>query len=84
MTDIFNFTFESIQKQYEFAIKENYEFITCYDYASDHLVKGKKQKRKTIINRVDIDFSVKKAEKIGQMFNQLGIKGSFFRKAPCT
>ncbi len=78
MRDIFNFTFESIRKQYEFAIKENYDFITCYDYASNYLVKGKKQKRKTIINRVDIDFSVKKAEKIGQIFNSLDIKGSFF------
>lgn len=35
-------------------------------------------KEKILINRVDIDFSVKKAVKLGKIFNDLGIKATFF------
>jgi len=33
---------------------------------------------KTLVNRVDIDYSVKKAERIGQIMDSLDIKASFF------
>ena len=31
-----------------------------------------------IVNRVDVDFSVKKAKRIWEIFEKLGIKGTFF------
>jgi hypothetical protein len=74
----FEFTFQSIQDQYDFAIKNEYSVITCAEYASKYWSKRKNPKTKILINRIDIDYSVKKAEKLGQIFNQLGIKGSFF------
>jgi hypothetical protein len=78
MNHQFKFTFQSIQDQYDCAIKNGYSIITCAEYASKYWSKRKKPKTKILINRVDIDLSVKKAEKIGQIFNQLCIKGSFF------
>ena len=33
---------------------------------------------KLIVNRIDIDYSVKRADRLGDIFNRLGIKGSFF------
>ena len=73
MNHQFKFTFQSIQDQYDCAIKNGYSIITCAEYASKYWSKRKKPKTKILINRVDIDLSVKKAEKIGQIFNQLCI-----------
>ena len=70
----FDFTFESIREQYEYALKNNYTFVTCAEYAQNK----NKEFNKTIINRIDVDYSVKKAENLGIIFNELGIKGSFF------
>ncbi len=70
----FHFTFRNIEKQYQVALDEGYSFITCEEYVlNKYDINGK-----TIINRVDIDFSVIKAETLGDIFNQLGIKASFF------
>ena len=70
----FHFTFKKIKEQYQAALNKGYSFITCEEYVlnKDALV------NKTIINRVDVDISVKKAEKLGIIFNELGIKASFF------
>jgi hypothetical protein len=70
----FRSTFENLRKQYILAIEKGYEFLTCEAF---FLNKDNLQKQ-TIINRVDIDFSVKKAERLGAMFNELGIKATFF------
>lgn len=70
----FHFTFENIKQQYQVAVKKGYNFITCEGYARN---KSKKYK-KTIINRIDVDYSIKKAEQLGIIFNELGIKASFF------
>lgn len=70
-----NFTFENIENQYKEVIKHGYSIITCKSFA---LQRERKFKQKILINRVDIDISVKKAEKLGEIFNRLGIKASFF------
>jgi len=72
----FHFTFNNIQHQYMAAIDSNYKFITCSDYYN--LKKRNKPIVKTIVNRIDIDVSVKKAEKLIDIFNDLNIKASFF------
>jgi len=70
----FHFTFTNIETQYKTAIDAGYIFLTCADYAKNK----NKLPEKTIVNRIDIDFSVKKAERLQQIFDRLGIKGSFF------
>lgn len=72
----FQFTFENIEQQYKTAIESGYSVITCNDYfelKSKNLVPAK-----CIVNRIDIDLSVKKAEILGMIFKSLGIKGTFF------
>lgn len=71
----FHFTFKNIKSQYQKALDLGYEIIACADY-----IKYKKEEKsnKIIVNRIDVDFSVVKARRLGQIFNELGIKGSFF------
>ena len=71
----FHFTFDNLETQFKTAIDLGYKVLTCEEYV---LNKKLTNEKKILINRVDIDFSVKKAEKIGKMFNDLGIKASFF------
>jgi len=70
----FNFTYSSIRKQYEKALASDYKFLTCEQYIN----KKKNLTSKTIVNRIDIDLSIKKAKKLGNIFNDLEIKGTFF------
>lgn len=70
----FHFTFENLEGQYSEAVTCGYSFVTCADFARKNFV----PEDKIIINRVDIDFSVIKAERIGAIFKKLGIRGSFF------
>jgi hypothetical protein len=69
-----NFSFKSIHEQYEKAIGLGYNFMTCIDYASH----SKNNLGLTIVNRVDVDFSIKKADKLLSIFNSLKIKATFF------
>jgi peptidoglycan/xylan/chitin deacetylase (PgdA/CDA1 family) len=73
----FHFTFYNIKKQYQKAIEAGYDIITCEEY-----YQLKKAKRafpsKILINRVDIDLSVKKTERLVDIFNELNIKATFF------
>ena len=70
----FEFSFSEIETQFKIALDRGYAIMTCADYV----------KRKaalpslTIVNRIDIDFSVKKAERLCKIFDRLNIKGSFF------
>lgn len=70
----FHFTFANIEAQYRAAQDAGYTFVTCLEYAE---CKGNLSNL-TIVNRVDIDFSVTKADRIRDIFDRLGIKGSFF------
>ena len=74
MRNVFHFTFANIEAQYRAALGAGYEFITCLDYVTrkDNLP------ALTIVNRVDIDLSVKKADRLRDIFDRLGIKSSFF------
>jgi hypothetical protein len=72
----FHFTFQNIKEQYEASLKSGYKFITCEQFY--HKKKNGLSDGKYIVNRVDIDFSVKKAEKLIDIFNELNIKASFF------
>jgi hypothetical protein len=74
MKNDFHFTFANIEAQYRTALDAGYQFITCLEYAErkDNLADL------TIVNRVDIDFSVKKADRLRDIFDRIGIKASFF------
>ena len=50
-----------------------YRVITCSDYAE----KNYPLSHKVVVNRIDIDVSVKKAERLGEIYS-LDIKVSFF------
>jgi len=74
MTSDFHFTFANIEAQYRAALNMGYQFITCLEYAE----RKENLPELTIVNRVDIDFSVRKADRLREIFDRLGIKASFF------
>jgi hypothetical protein len=69
------FTFEYIEQEYRQVKEMGYEFITCLEYVD---WKKRKTNEKIVVNRVDIDFSVKKTKVLIDIFNKLEIKASFF------
>ncbi len=76
MNPQFSFTFKNLQEYFGVVLAEGYEVITCKDYVEK---KAKSSTdRKLLINRVDVDFSLKKAKIVAEIFNELSIKGSFF------
>ncbi|MFO0322345.1 MAG: hypothetical protein ACK504_07955 [Bacteroidota bacterium] len=76
MNSKFTFTYKNIKQEYQQVLDMGYKFITCKEFVS--LKNENKLPKKTVVNRVDIDFSVKKNLKLIQIFNELGIKASFF------
>lgn len=72
----FHFTFENIRQQYRDAINNGYEFNTCQQYVLKKACGT--LAAKTIVNRIDIDFSVKKTKPLVDIFNELNIKATFF------
>lgn len=74
MKQDFHFTFANIEAQYQAALDAGYQFITCLEYmaSKDNLPDF------AVVNRVDIDLSVKKADRLRDIFDRLGIKASFF------
>lgn len=72
----FHFTFENIMRQYEAALGAGYIIVTCEKYFKLKNINAVPEK--CIVNRIDIDLSIKKAERLGEIFNKLGILGSFF------
>jgi hypothetical protein len=80
MNNGFHFTFANIEAQYRAALDAGYQFITCLEYADR---KGNLADL-TIVNRVDIDLSVKKADRLRAIFDRLGIKASFFVRLHAT
>ena len=68
------FTFANIEHQYRAALDAGYEFITCEEL----VVKKQNLPDRTIVNRVDIDLSIKKADRLRDIFDRLGIKATFF------
>tara|TARA_R110001632_G_scaffold63318_2_gene151366 strand:+ start:17806 stop:18519 length:714 start_codon:yes stop_codon:yes gene_type:complete len=70
----YSFTWENIEKEYLECLKNEYQIITCEEYVKQ---KGNLT-QKTIVNRIDIDFSVKKVDILLDIFDKLNIKGTFF------
>jgi hypothetical protein len=75
MKNEFKFTWQYIENQFLAVAESGYRVLTCEEYAGAF---EKSELSKILVNRVDIDFSIKKAEKLGKIFNNLGIKGTFF------
>jgi hypothetical protein len=74
MSEKFQFTFDNLEQQYRAALSAGYKFLTCAEYAE----KRKKLPSYTVVNRVDIDLSVKKADRLREIFDRLGVKATFF------
>lgn len=72
----FKFTFKNIEDQYEQVKNLGYKFITCEDYYRTK--KEINSKDRIVVNRVDIDLSIKKAGRLLDIFNGLDIKATFF------
>lgn len=75
MENKFTFTFDYIEKQFEEVLKSGYSIITCEQYID---YKKKNSSHKIVVNRVDIDLSVKKTLRLVNIFNKLKIKATFF------
>ncbi|MCK9236131.1 MAG: hypothetical protein M0Q41_07495 [Bacteroidales bacterium] len=75
MKQTFLFTFDYIKQQYQQVLNYGYTVITCEQYIT---YKRKKETFPVLVNRVDIDLSVKKTENLIDIFNDLGIKATFF------
>ena len=71
MTD---FSYEALHKQLQFALDCGYSFLRCIDYFESK----NDDSKNIIVNRVDVDYSVRKADKLVELFNSLGIKATFF------
>jgi hypothetical protein len=74
MKNNFLFTFKKLEEHYKVALENGYEFLTCNDY----LLRKSNLSPLTIVNRVDIDISVSKAQRLMDIFNLLAIKATFF------
>jgi len=72
----FHFTFANIEHQLAVAVANGYQFLTCGGYVQKKAAGALPVK--TLVNRVDIDLSCKKAKRLAEIFNRLGVKGSFF------
>ena len=72
-----NFTFNYIRGQYEAALIAGYNILSISEF-----IEGSLDNQMTIVNRIDIDESCSKAEKIAQIFNKLN-KRNFFCKTTC-
>lgn len=69
-----SFSFSDLESQFQKAVSMGYEILTCAEYAER---KGNID-QPTIVNRVDIDVSVKKADRLREIFSRNGIRGTFF------
>lgn len=72
---MFKFTFENIKTEFAEVVNCGYKVITCSEYID---YKKSNSDHKVLVNRVDIDFSVKKTATLAELFNGLGIKATFF------
>ena len=74
MSNNFPFTFKNLKDYYQVAINVGYEVMSCYNYTK----RKNRLSELTLVNRVDIDCSMEKAEIICDLFNELEITGTFF------
>jgi len=74
MSDQRQFTWQALEREYQAAQDRGYTFLSCYGY----VLNKTNLPTRTIVNRVDIDLSVKKAERLVRIFDQLSIQATFF------
>lgn len=67
------FTFKHLKEIYTKALDLDYKIYTLKEYFTSNI-----SYKKVLINRVDIDVDIFKAKKIVEIFNSLGIHGTFF------
>ncbi len=72
----FEFTYTNLELHYAQMQKNGYQIMTCKDYVT--LKKLGQLTNKTVVNRIDIDFSIKKIIPLLEIYKRLRIKGSFF------
>lgn len=72
---MFQFTFKNIKTEFQKVLEQGYRVITCFEYID---YKKEKNNDKILVNRVDIDYSVKKTALLVEIFNELNIKATFF------
>lgn len=70
------FTYAYLEEQYRAILDAEYEVLTCAEFIARD--EAGTLGPLTVVNRIDIDFSVARAERLGAIFQRLGIKGSFF------
>lgn len=70
------FTFDYIDGQYQAALKAGYTVVNCRQYVQ--LRADGRVPERTLINRIDIDVSVKKAGRLGDIYRRLEIPATFF------
>ena len=64
----------SIEEIFTLALEYGYQIIRCQDYPKYK----QSANNKILVNRVDIDLQCSGAVRIAEIFNKLGIKGTFF------
>ncbi len=68
------FTYAYLREQLQGILEAGYEPLTCRAYAE----RKNALPVRTWVNRVDVDFSLKKADSIRGLFDELGVKATFF------
>lgn len=70
----YRFTWHNLENEFKSIIENGYKIITCEEYVSlkDNLP------AKVLVNRIDIDLSLKKVINLLDIFDRLNIKGTFF------
>lgn len=69
------FTFKHLKEIYKKALDLDYKICTLKEYFTSNIAS-----EKILINRIDIDIDIIKAKKIAEIFNELGIYGTFFAR----
>jgi len=67
------FTFKHLREIYKKALDLDYKICTLREYFTSNIIS-----EKILINRIDIDINIFKAKRIAEIFNELGIQGTFF------
>ena len=74
-----NFTFEYIESEYRALFELGYRFVTCQDAFEQFRATGcVNDGALTVINRVDVDYSLLRASRLAKIYNGMGIKATFF------
>lgn len=73
------FTFEYIETEYRSLLAEGYDFVDCKTGFDQFKKDGTiNPGTPTAINRIDVDFSLVRAARLGDIFQKLGIPATFF------